>query len=172
MNPYKLSLDELEALEGENVTLPYFNTEVAWQIGAHAREVARTKFSKPVLIDVTLSNGQVAFHSASKVGAVLDNDVWVERKKKTVLRFGKSSFYMGRKLASKQEASATPVTVESAFFVDGKDYATHGGSVPIRAKKFDGLFGTLTVSGLAQEEDHLFALEVLSAIKDELELSS
>lgn len=167
-NPYEFTLDELDKLEGEEITLPYFDTTIAWNIGLLARELAQS-FSKPIVIDVTLTNGQVVFHSPSKPGSCLDNDQWIIRKKKTVLRFAKSSFYMGRKLALKEKAAGKSLTLESTFFVDSLEYATHGGSVPIKIAKFDGILGALTVSGLAQEEDHMFALKVLKAIKAKLE---
>lgn len=166
--PYELSLEELDTLEGKEITLPHFDTSIAWQIGLLARELAQS-FSKPIVIDVTLTNGQVVFHSPSKPGSCLDNDRWIERKKKTVLRFAKSSFFMGRKLAAKEKAAGKPLSLESTFFVDSLEYATHGGSVPIKVAKFDGILGALTVSGLAQEEDHLFALKVLKEIKAKLE---
>ncbi|KAF8003258.1 hypothetical protein HF325_002503 [Metschnikowia pulcherrima] len=60
------------------------------------------------------------------------------------------------------------MSVESALFVDSKEYATHGGSVPIKVSGCDAICGALTVSGLAQEEDHLFALQVLSDMKAQL----
>lgn len=167
-DPYLWSLEQLDKLEGEEIKLPRFDTEVAWEIGALARELAQS-LAKPVVIDVTLANGQVVFHSPSKVGTGLDNEFWINRKKKTVLRFGKLSFYMGRKLASKEKAAGKELSLESTFFVDSLEYATHGGSVPIRASNFDGVYGALTVSGLAQEEDHLFALKVLQEIKSRLE---
>lgn len=156
------TLSELERLEAG--VLPRFDTEIAFDIGNAARAAARNKYTQPVLIDITLANGQVVYHSPSRVGTVLDNDVWVQRKKKTTLRFGRSSFYMGRKLAAKGPG-ATP---ETAMFVDSKEYATHGGSVPIRVEGFDGLVGALTVSGLAQDEDHLFALEVLENARSKI----
>ncbi|GEQ66537.1 hypothetical protein JCM33374_g200 [Metschnikowia sp. JCM 33374] len=159
---FEYSLERLDNLEGIEVALPRFDSAVAWIIGLHAYELSQT-YEKPILIDITLPNGQVLFHSPSKNGAVLDNDFWINRKKKTTLRFGKSSFYMGRKVAIKK------MSVEAALFVDPKEYATHGGSVPIRILGSDFVCGALTVSGLAQEDDHLFALQVLKDIKARLE---
>ncbi|SGZ52327.1 CIC11C00000002806 [Sungouiella intermedia] len=167
IKPYELSLEELDELEGTEITLPYFNTSVAWEIGLLARQLAQ-EFNKPIVIDITLSSGQVVFHSPSKPGSGLDNDFWINRKKKTVLRFAKSSFFMGRKLAFKEKSAGVPLTLEATFFVDSSEYATHGGSVPIKADNFDGIYGAFTVSGLAQEEDHLFALKVLREIKAKL----
>lgn len=167
--PLDYLLDQLDRLEGKEIELPYFNSDVAWEIGTLARELAQ-ELSKPILIDVTLANNQVLFHSPSKRGTVYDNDAWVERKKKTVLRFGKSSFYMGRKLVGKEKAAGCQLGTEKTYFIDSLEFATHGGSVPIKAANYDGIYGALTISGLAQEEDHMFALKVLREIKRRLEL--
>lgn len=164
---YNLDLNQLLALEGDNIKLPHFDSSVAWQIGNLAMQKS-TKYANAILIDVSLANGQVLFHSPSKPGTVLDNDHWVNRKKKSVFRFGFSSFYMGRKLAEKQKKQTETLAVEDAFFVDNLEYATHGGSLPIRIAGFDGVLATLTISGLAQEEDHLLAIEILEEIKEKL----
>lgn len=163
---YDYSLEKLDALEGDAIVLPRFDSEIAWKIGTHARQLGQ-QLPKPILIDITFANGQVAFHAASRNGTILDNDHWVHRKQKTVFRFGKSSFYIGRKLAAKVKADAT-TTLETAFFIDPLEYATHGGSVPIRMAGFDGVVAALTISGLAQEEDHLLALRVLQEVIKQL----
>lgn len=166
--PLDFTLEQLDSLEGTDIVLPFFNSDVAWEIGTLAREKAQ-KLSKPIMIDITLANNQVVFHSPSKLGTIYDNDEWVIRKKKTALRFGKSSFYMGRKLAAKEKAAGAPLGTEKTYFINSLEYATHGGSVPIRASNYDGLYGALTISGLAQEDDHLFAIDVLKDIKKRLE---
>lgn len=166
--PLDFTLEQLDLLEGDDIVLPYFNSDIAWEIGTLAREWAQ-EISKPIMIDVTLANDQIVFHSPSKQGTMYDNDAWVVRKKKTALRFGKSSFYVGRKLVGKEKAAGHALGTEKAYFIDSLEYATHGGSVPIRASNYDGLYGALTISGLAQEEDHLFAIKVLKEIKKRLE---
>ncbi|RCK65413.1 hypothetical protein Cantr_01157 [Candida viswanathii] len=110
---------------------------------------------KAILINITLSSGHVLFQTAVGKGTTIDNDKWVQRKVNTVLRFGKSSFYIGQKLRIKDKP------IEQANFVSEIDYATHGGSVPLKLANFDSIIGALTISGLAQEEDHLFAIEIL-----------
>lgn len=156
------SLEELE--ESERIILPYFDSDVAWKIGILAKELAaKFEFNKPILIDVTTANGTTFFHSPSKKTTVLDNAFWVERKRKTVFRFGYSSFYMGEKFKTKNTS-----TLEEAFYISSLEYATHGGSIPIRIAGYDGVIAALTISGLKQEEDHAFALEVLKEVASSL----
>lgn len=158
---YKYSLEQLDKLEGEEVRLEKFNSETSWELGSIARNICLERHAnKAVVIDIALSSGQVLFHAVTNDGTALDNDQWIARKKRTVIRFGKSSFYIGQKLRIKG------LPMEEALFVSPIDYASHGGSVPIRVNGVDGVIGTLTISGLAQEEDHLLAIEVLNtAIK-------
>lgn len=155
-------LDKIAALEETSVELPYINADVVWRIATLAKERAQA-LSKPIVIDITASSGQVFFHLATKDGTIVDNDYWVNRKKKTVLRFGKSSFYMGRKCKVRGGG------ISDILNVDDKEYAVHGGSVPIRLTNIDGLWGALTISGLAQIDDHKFALNLLGTIKEQLE---
>lgn len=158
---FQLSLPELEKLEkDESLILPEFNNELAWELGCFARKLALEKYpNKAVVIDIALANGHVLFHSATKSGTALDNDIWVERKKKTVQRIGVSSFFVGQKLRVKK------LSMEEAMFMSSIEYASHGGCVPIKVKSFDHLIGTLTISGLAQDQDHLLALEILREFK-------
>jgi uncharacterized protein (UPF0303 family) len=158
---FSSSLKDLENLEGDNITLDAFNSDIAWAIGSATRKIAIEKYGdQSLVIDITLSSGQVLFHTCTNGDAELDNDEWVNRKKRTVLRFGKSSFYMGQKLRIKGKS------IEDALYISPVDYATHGGSVPIRIKNFDGVVGTLTISGLAQEQDHLLAIDVLQSYRE------
>lgn len=148
--------DQLAPLEGEAIALSRFDTTTAWDIGCAVRSLVIEEFpEKPVVIDVTLANGQVVFHATSGPGVALDNDEWVRRKRNTVLRWGFSSFYMGAKVRSKGG------DMQKALYVTEADYAAHGGCVPIRVKGSDVVLATLTISGLPQQDDHITALRVL-----------
>lgn len=81
----------------------------------------------------------------------------------TVNRFGRSSFYVGRYIASQGKtveekyfvsiifsACFTRACIDAVLQVSEKDYATHGGAFPLKIKNV-GVVGTITVSGLAQE---------------------
>lgn len=157
---FKFTLEELAKLEGDDIKLKNFGAEQAFQLGSLARRIANERYaSKSVVIDITLASGQVLFHSATGTGSAADNDEWVNRKKRLTLRCGKSSFAVGQSLRMKGK------TMEEALFISSLEYASHGGSVPIRIESFDGLIGALTISGLAQQEDHLLAIDILKQFK-------
>ena len=51
-------------------------------------------------------------------------------------------------------------TLAESMYLDEKDYAAHGGCVPLVVKGV-GFVGTVTVSGLPQREDHELVVEAL-----------
>ncbi|RCH90610.1 hypothetical protein CU098_001648, partial [Rhizopus stolonifer] len=125
----------------EKCQFTQFNSKDALQLGLLLIEKAKP-FKKPIVIDITLA-GHPLFHYAMD-GTCSDNDEWVRRKNNTVNRFGHSSYYVGRYIASQGK------TLEEKYFVSEKDYATHGGAFPLKIKNV-GVVGTVTVSGLAQQ---------------------
>ncbi len=143
------SLEQLRR-EQDGLLLDGFDEEVAWQIGswlvAHAR-----RHRLPVTIDLRRAGHQL-FHAALP-GTSADNDAWIERKVRLVMRTGNSSAYV-RAMLERQGGS-----IEQVLLLPEADYAAHGGCMPIRVRG-TGLVGTLTVSGLPQAEDH--ALVVLA----------
>jgi uncharacterized protein (UPF0303 family) len=128
-----------------------FNEEVAWQIGCGLVERAMHE-KLPITIDITRGAHQL-FH-ASLPGTSADNDEWVKRKVRLVYRFGHSSFYMGQLLKSKGKR------IEEAYLISETDYAPHGGCFPVNVTG-TGVVGTITVSGLPQEEDHKLVVQAI-----------
>ena len=143
-------LDTLLAQEAE-LQFSKFDSSVAWRIGSWLAEKARKEGLK-ITIDLTRTS-QRLFHFAAD-GTSRDNDEWIERKVRTVYRFGHSSFYMGRKLAAEDK---TPL---EKYYVSETEYCFHGGSFPIIVRG-TGIVGTLTISGLKQNEDHHLAVEAI-----------
>jgi len=141
-------LQEEEDLQFEN-----FNEDTAWQIGQMLVERAVAE-NLPITVDITRGEQQL-FHAA-RPGASADNDQWVKRKVRLVNRFGHSSYYLGRLLASKGRR------IEEEFLLPESEYAPHGGCFPVILKG-SGLIGTITVSGLPQEEDHRLVAETIRA---------
>lgn len=143
-----------ELLDQERrLVFPSFDNETGIALGLRLLETARTR-GLPVTVDVTRT-GQQIFHAALP-GTAADNDQWVIRKNAVVYRFGHSSFYMGRSSAAKG------VPFHERFLVDPLAFAAHGGAFPIIVSG-TGLVGTVTVSGLPQEDDHALVVEVLAA---------
>lgn len=141
--------------EEQDLQFTKFNEETAWQIGCQLVERARQE-GLPVTIDIARGSHQL-FH-ASLRGTSADNDEWIKRKVRLVYRFGHSSFYIGQLLKSKGKR------IEEAYLLSESDYAPHGGCFPVIIKE-TGVIGTITVSGLAQEDDHKL---VVQAIRDYL----
>jgi len=130
-----------------------FNEDTAWKIGSQLVERSSSR-NLPVAIDITRGDHQL-FH-ASLRGTSADNDDWIRRKARLVYRFGHSSFYMGQLLKSKGKR------LEEAYLLSESDYAPHGGCFPIIVRD-TGVVGTITISGLSQEDDHKL---VVQAIRD------
>ncbi len=149
-----LTLEQLAAEEAE-LQLVRFTEDDAWQLGSALVAVARAARA-PVAIDVR-RNGHQLFHAAL-LGSSPDNDRWIERKARVVDRFGHSSLYM-RVLCERDGT-----TLEDRFLVDPREYAAHGGAVPLVVRGV-GPIGTVVVSGLPQVDDHRM---VVAALREHL----
>jgi uncharacterized protein (UPF0303 family) len=143
------TLEELRR-EEDGLALDAFDEQVAWQIGCWLVDHAR-RHELPVTIDLRRAGHQL-FHAALP-GTAADNDAWIERKVRLVMRTGHSSAYV-RAMLEQQGGS-----IEQVLLLPEAEYAPHGGCLPIRVRG-TGLVGTVTVSGLPQHEDH--ALVVLA----------
>lgn len=129
-----------------------FTNEMALELGLKLAEAARSA-AKGVTVDIC-RNGQQLFHYAL-AGTSADNDEWIKRKNRVVNRFGHSSYYMGISYKAKN------TTIQDSSLVDPREYAAHGGAFPIIIKEV-GVVGTITVSGLPQQEDHQLVVRVLA----------
>ena len=147
--------DKLKILlqEEQELQFTFFNETTAWQLGTQMAEHAMRE-NLPITIDITRGQHQL-FH-ASMPGTAADNDEWVKRKVKLVNRFGHSSFYMGQSLKHKGK------TIEQSYLISESEFAAHGGCFPIIVKG-TGMVGTITVSGLPQEEDHKLVVDSIRA---------
>jgi uncharacterized protein (UPF0303 family) len=139
--------------EEEELQFGEFNEHTAWELGITLIQHA-IREHLPVTVDITRGEHQI-FH-ASRPGTSGDNDEWVKRKARVVNRFGHSSFYIGQLLKSKGKR------LEEAYLLQEATFAPHGGCFPILVKG-TGMIGTVTVSGLPQEEDHRL---VVAAIRE------
>jgi len=139
--------------EERELVLDSLDNEDALDLGLSLVERARAE-KLPIAIDVERC-GQRIFHAAMP-GSSPDNAHWIERKKRLVNRTFRSSYATGLSLRLKEQ------TLFEALGLDERDYAAHGGCVPLVVSRV-GFVGTLTVSGLPQREDHELAVLALRA---------
>jgi uncharacterized protein (UPF0303 family) len=143
------------ALQERTLVFPAFNEETAWRLGSRLRTLALDR-NLIVVIDVRRPAHPLFY--AALPGTTPDNAEWVRRKSNVVFRFHRSSYAVGLDLEQKQsslEARGLPTA----------DYASHGGSFPIRVANA-GIVAAVTVSGLPQRADHELVVEALSAELD------
>lgn len=151
-DPTGLTLDQLAAEEAE-LRFDRFDYDDAWRLGSMLVETARAR-ELPIAIDIT-RGGQQLFHAALP-GSTPDNDAWIQRKIRSVLRFGRSSMYLSL------QRSLDGRSLAEVSFVDPREFAAAGGCFPIHVKGC-GIVGTVTVSGLPQVDDHRLVVETLRA---------
>ncbi|SKC81111.1 heme-degrading domain-containing protein [Krasilnikoviella flava] len=141
---------EVEQQERELV-LTRFTHDDAWQLGCLLVELAAER-GLGVTVDVRKGPQQV-FHAARE-GTSPDNDSWVARKVRVVERFGASSYLTGLRARAKGKDFNTKHQLPL------QEYAAHGGAFPVRVEGV-GIVGVVTVSGLAQADDHALVVEAL-----------
>ena len=150
MNKHEDILERL-AKEHDNLQFQSFSNKKALKVGLNLLEIAEERHLA-ITIDITRHNHQL-FHYAC-AGTSKDNDEWVKRKSNVVNHFGKSSFYM------KHFLEQNNTSLEKMFFLNQNEYSAFGGSFPIIIKD-TGCIGTITVSGLPDEEDHKLVISVI-----------
>jgi len=130
-----------------------FGNDDAWRLGCILADLARAR-SAAVTIDIR-RGGQQLFHAALP-GTSADNDAWIERKVRTVGRYGHSSYLVGQRCVAKG------TTFEESSRLDPDRYAAHGGAFPVILAG-TGPVGTVTVSGLPQGDDHDLVVAALES---------
>jgi uncharacterized protein (UPF0303 family) len=144
-------LEEVKRQE-ENLIFKSFSNKNALEIGLLIIEAAK-EFDKPVAINM-LKNGQTIFHFAMDDTSP-DQDLWIRRKSNIVLRHHCSSYYM--KLYNEMKNRS----YNEFYSASPHEFAAHGGAFPIKIEG-SGVIGVITVSGLAQEDDHNLIVEAIA----------
>jgi uncharacterized protein (UPF0303 family) len=139
------------AREEEQLQFSAFSNSDALALGLKLVQRARDT-GKAVTVDIA-RNGQQLFHHAME-GTTPDNANWVRRKNNVVQRYGRSSWRVGTQYRAKGK------TFEADSGADPADFAAHGGAFPLTLRG-TGVVGTITVSGLPQQEDHALVTSVL-----------
>jgi uncharacterized protein (UPF0303 family) len=151
-----LQLESISRIDA-SLVFEHFTTNDAWELGSALRNRLMA-FPIPVVINISLANqNQTLFHTCTHPGVMPDNDSWVSRKRKTVLRWGCSTWYMHCKFGGDEVAFREKYGLGN----NAGDYAIHGGGVPIRVTGVEGVVAVVVVSGLKQDEDHGVIVEVI-----------
>lgn len=148
---------KLDAVRAELATLIFdkFDEDDAWGLGLLMRERAAAD-GLPIAIDIRL--GDAPLCSIMMPGANASNFDWARRKRNLSLLVGQSSWELSL-------SAAIGTDIVNLMGLDPRDYTPHGGCVPIRVEGVAGIVATVTVSGLPQEQDHIFAVEALKALR-------
>jgi uncharacterized protein (UPF0303 family) len=131
-----------------------FDHATAWELGTRLKTVCESRGAS-LAIEVRLACETVFFYAMR--GTTPGNADWVRRKRNTVELLQRSSYAVGRSLALEG------MTLEQKMGLPARDYATHGGSFPIRVDMV-GCVGAVTVSGAPQREDHALVVAVLAEL--------
>jgi uncharacterized protein (UPF0303 family) len=155
MHDHATLLQEL-ALEEQQLQFTAFSSGDALKLGLLLVDRAAA-LGVAITVDIT-RNGHCLFHHAM-AGTSPDNADWIRRKNNVVQRYGRSSWHVGARYRSKGK------TFEADSGAAAADFAAHGGAFPLTIRG-TGAIGTVTVSGLPQEEDHAL---VIAALREYLE---
>ena len=147
--------DLTEQLQAEERELRFddFGVDDAWVLGTRMRAAA-VAAGLPVAIGIQLGEQRV-FHTALQ-GSSSDNDYWLARKTRVVLRFGQASLAVGEGFRDRGSDFDTDSRL------DPEKFAAHGGVFPLRLKG-GTVVGAVGVSGLPQLQDHAFVVAQLRA---------
>ena len=137
---------------------PCFNNKMGLDLGlVLVRRCQET--GSAMTIDITVCGQQVFHYSCD--GTLPDNDEWVKGKINVVNRLRHSSYYV--RCCLEEEGT----DIEARYHISAFEYRPYGGCFPLVVKNA-GFIGTVTVSGLPQEEDHAFVVAGIREYLDSL----
>ena len=140
------------ALQEERLWLDRFDQTTAWELGTRLKSICEAR-GVGVSIEIRLAKETVFFYAMP--GTTPGNADWARRKRNLVEMVHTSSYAVGRKHANGGS------NTEAIMGLPARDYASHGGSFPIRVRGV-GCVGVVTVSGVPQREDHAIVVEALA----------
>lgn len=151
-------LDELArcAHQMAGLQLVRFDEDDAWRLGSELRNRA-VQVGAAVTIEIRLG-GATVFLGAMP-GTSPANADWARRKRNVVELLHQPSYAVGL------ESRHTGRSTLAEMGLDARDYADHGGAVPIIVTGV-GQVGVATVSGLPQREDHDIVVAALAASRE------
>lgn len=146
--------DQLAA-ELAELELPSFSAAEAVALGLLATDRAITE-QLAIIIEVH-HLGRLAYRAALP-GSIPDSDDWILRKRRTVERYQRST------LATKVKYEERGTTFNEATGLPEREYAAHGGGMPIIVAGV-GVVGGFYASGLPEVEDHRFLVACLRDLR-------
>ena len=128
-----------------------FDNTTAWQLGESIKKYCESE-NLAVTIEIRLCRETVFFFAMP--GTSPNNADWARRKRNTTELQQRSSYAVGLALSEGE-------TLETQSGLPMRDYAHHGGGVPIRVRGI-GFVGVATISGLPQREDHNIVVRAMA----------
>jgi uncharacterized protein (UPF0303 family) len=146
-------LDRL-SLQEQRLQFDTFDYATAWTLGNRIKALSEAA-GVALAIEIRIAKDTVFYCAMAGTGPT--NADWARRKRNVVELLHTSSYAVGLKL--EQEKSSLEAKQGLAL----RDYATHGGSFPIRVRGV-GVVGVVTVSGIPQREDHGMVVKALAEL--------
>lgn len=140
--------------EEQELRFEQFTYDDALQVGGTIVDRARER-GQAVAVSIMFGRQRI-FHAAL-AGTRIENQLWLERKIRTVESYGQSSYRVG--LSFRQRGA----DFRASSWHDPHDYAAFGGAFPIRIGEV--LAGVVAVSGLPEDADHALVVEGLRAVR-------
>ncbi|GGN99751.1 heme-degrading domain-containing protein [Saccharibacillus kuerlensis] len=130
--------------EEEELRFSTFDSETALQLGLILIDEARLT-GKKITVDITRGGHRLFLHAME--GTSPENEDWIRRKNNTVGRFAKSSWHTALMFRSEGR------TLSDDYGLSDNEFVLAGGAFPLLIAG-EGPVGTITVSGLPDQEDH------------------
>ena len=143
-------LAELRAQE-EELVFAGFDNHDAWQLGSL---IANRAISSGMGIAIDIRRHNLVLFRCVLPGATSDQEEWIRRKSAAVLRFEHSTALLSEEFRARGHSPL------GGGWLSHDDYTLDGGSYAMRVRD-PGVFGAITVSGLASEEDHQLVVDGL-----------
>lgn len=138
----------------KQIDLEQFSNQIALEIGLKIIELAKSR-NQHIAVEISRLNHTVFLFVDDNLPA--DKHNWLRRKANVAKRFEESS------LSVKNDLKEGQMSLEKTFGLDERDFIAKGGSIPVFIKNA-GMIGTITVSGLRDEEDHNIIVESLKGL--------
>jgi uncharacterized protein (UPF0303 family) len=142
---------EALAAQMAELELPSFSPAQAVALGLLATDRA---ISGQLGIIIEVHHLGRLVYRAALPGSIPDSDDWIERKRRTVERYHRST------LATKVKYEERGTTFNESTGLSELEYAAHGGGMPIVVTGV-GVVGGFYASGLPEVEDHEFLVSCL-----------